>query len=289
MDPTYSAYYRRLHENHWWFQMRARWVLQAIREIRGSLTATSALAASVEGTAREGTASAVPKKQSSRHSERSEESLLGSASATASPETPRISILDIGCGDALFFDSLAEFGDVEGVETDRDIVNPANPNFAKIHIGPLDDSFQPGKQFSLLLLLDVLEHIPDPAAALRCCVSLLQPGGTLLITVPAFNLVWTNHDVINHHVTRYRKSTLFPLLQQAGLKIETSAYWFQWTFPVKIAERTVEKVFRMQPANPPIPPPFINRALRALCSLEHSILGPLHPPFGTTLFVRCKK
>jgi 2-polyprenyl-3-methyl-5-hydroxy-6-metoxy-1,4-benzoquinol methylase len=267
MDPNYSAYYRRLHENHWWFQMRARWVLQAIREIRSSLITTSGEAAS-----REGTASAVP--TNPKH-----KGVL----------TSQVSILDVGCGDALFFDSLAEFGDVEGVETDRDIVNPANPHFQKIHIGPLDDSFQSGKQYSLLLLLDVLEHIPDPAIALRRCVSLLKPGGTLIITVPAFNLVWTNHDVINHHVTRYRKSTLIPLLKQAGLKIEASSYWFQWTFPVKFAERVVEKAFRIQPANPPIPPPLINRALRGLCSLERSILGPLHPPFGTTLFVRCKK
>jgi SAM-dependent methyltransferase len=239
VDPNYSAYYRRLHENHWWFRMRERWVLQALRETR--------------------------------------------------PPTGWNSILDVGCGDALFFDSLAEFGDVEGVETSREIVNPANPHFPKIHIGPFDNSFQPGKQYSLLLLLDVLEHIPDPADALRRCVSVLKPGGTLLITVPAFNLVWTNHDVINHHVTRHRKSTLFPLLQQAGLKIEDSAYWFQWIFPVKLAERFVEKLFRLPPSNPPIPPPFINRALCSLCSLEHSILGPLHLPFGTTLFVRCKK
>ena len=282
MDPNYSAYYRRLHENHWWFQMRARWVLQAIREIHSSVVSAS----------EEGPSVAQPKTEINNHSERSEaslpavgrESLLGPA-----PGNPRISILDVGCGDALFFDSLAEFGDVEGVETSREIVNPANPHFQKIHIGPFDDSFHPGKQYSLLLLLDVLEHIPDPADALRRCVSVLQPGGTLLITVPAFNLVWTNHDVINHHVTRYRKSTLFPLLQQSGLKIEDSAYWFQWTFPVKLAERLVEKILRMQPANPAIPPPFINRTLRALCSLERSVLGPFDPPFGTTLFVRCKK
>jgi hypothetical protein len=45
--------------------------------------------------------------------------------------------------------------------------------------------------------------------------------------------LWTNHDVVNQHVTRYRKDTLFPL-KQAGLKIEDSEYWFQWTFPAKL-------------------------------------------------------
>jgi hypothetical protein len=43
---------------------------------------------------------------------------------------------------------------------------------------------------------------------------------------------------VNQHVTRYRKNTLFPL-KQAGLKIEDSEYWFQWTFPVKLFERLI--------------------------------------------------
>ena len=199
------------------------------------------------------------------------------------------SILDVGCGDGLLFDRLMEFGDVEGIETCREIVDPANPQFQKIHIGPFDDSFRPGKQYSLILLLDVLEHIPDPGAALRRCESLLKPGGSLVITVPAFNVVWTNHDVLNRHMTRYRRATLLPLLQKAGFKIEDSAYWFQWTFPVKLAQRFTEKLFRLSPANPKTPLPAINRALCSLCSLEHSILHPLHLPFGTTLFARCSK
>ncbi len=199
------------------------------------------------------------------------------------------SILDVGCGDGLLFDRLMEFGDVEGIETSREIVDPANPQFQKIHIGPFDDSFRPGKQYSLILLLDVLEHIPDPGAALRRCESLLKPGGSLVVTVPAFNVVWTNHDVLNHHMTRYRRATLLPLLQKAGFKIEDSAYWFQWTFPVKLAQRFTEKLFRLRPASPKTPLLAINRALRSLCSLEHAMLGPLQLPFGTTLFVRCSK
>jgi len=239
VDPNYSAYYRQLYENHWWFRMRERWVLQVLRQ--------------------------------------------------NCPANGWGSILDVGCGDGLLFDRLMEFGDVEGIETSREIVDPANPQFQKIHIGPFDDSFRPGKQYSLILLLDVLEHIPDPGAALRRCESLLKPGGSLLVTVPAFNVVWTNHDVLNHHMTRYRRATLLPLLQKAGFKVEDSAYWFQWAFPVKLAQRFTEKLFRLRPANPKIPLAAVNRALCWLCALEHSILGPLHLPFGTTLFARCRK
>jgi len=199
------------------------------------------------------------------------------------------SILDVGCGDGLLFDRLMEFGDVEGVETCREIVDPANPHLKKIYIGPFDDSFRPGKQYSLILLLDVLEHLRDPAEALRRCALLLKAGGSLIVTVPAFNLAWTNHDVVNQHVTRYRRDTLFPLIREAGFRLNDSAYWFQWTFPAKLAERLIEKTFRLAPSNPVIPAPSINRALCALCSLEHSVLGPLNLPFGTTLFARCSK
>ena len=238
MDDSYSAFYRQLHEKHWWYQTRARWVLQLLRKFQ-----------------------------------------------PASGWNP---ILDVGCGDALFFDQLAEFGEVQGVEYSREIVNPANPHFQKIYIGSFDDSYQPGKQFSLILMLDVLEHLPDPQSALRRCKELLRPGGSLFITVPAFNMVWTNHDAVNHHMTRYRRATLFPLLQKAGFAIAESAYWFHWTFPVKLAQRWIEKLFRLPAGNPSIPAPPVNRILCALCSVDQALLGPLHLPFGTTLYVRCE-
>jgi SAM-dependent methyltransferase len=137
-------------------------------------------------------------------------------------------------------------------------------------------------------MLDVLEHLPDPQSALRRCKELLRPGGSLFITVPAFNIVWTNHDAVNHHMTRYRRSTLFPSIQNAGLTIKDSAYWFHWTFPVKFIQHWIEKILRLRPANPVIPSPGANRFLRWLCSLDQALLGPLHLPFGTTLYVRCE-
>ena len=69
-----------------------------------------------------------------------------------------------------------EFGDVECVETSGEIVDPANPHFQKIYISPFDDSFRPDKRYSLVLLLDVLEHLADPADALRRCMVLLKPA-----------------------------------------------------------------------------------------------------------------
>jgi len=197
-------------------------------------------------------------------------------------------ILDVGCGDGLFFDRLRELGDVEGVEPDAALVRSDGPHRARIQIVPFDSSFRPGKQYSLILMLDVLEHMPDPLAAIGHACALLLPGGALLATVPAFNLLWTNHDVINHHVTRYRKATLRPLFKQAGLQILEERYLFQWIFPAKLLTRAVERIFATRPAVPSVPPNWLNQSLLWISRFERTVLSPFPIPFGSSLVVFAK-
>lgn len=205
------------------------------------------------------------------------------------PANVGLQILDVGCGDGLFFDRLAEFGQVEGVEPDAGLVNPQGPHSARIRIAPFDQNFHPSKSYSLVLMLDVLEHLEDPGAALRHAYSLLKPSGALLLTVPAFQFLWTNHDVINHHFLRYRRRTLRPLLRQAGFVILEEPYWYQWTCPVKLAIRLVENVFRRPPAVARVPPAWINRPLYWLSRMEQQTLGAIGTPFGSSLMVYCAK
>jgi SAM-dependent methyltransferase len=197
-------------------------------------------------------------------------------------------ILDVGCGDGLFFDRLLELGDVEGVEPDAALVRSDGPHRARIQIVPFD-SFVSGKPYSLVLMLDVLEHMPDPVAAIAHARSLLIPGGALLATVPAFNLLWTNHDVINHHVTRYRKATFRPLFNRAGLQILEERYLFQWMFPAKLLTRAVERIFALQPSVPSVPPNWINQSLLWISRLERKLLSPVPMPFGSSLMVFANK
>jgi len=192
-------------------------------------------------------------------------------------------ILDAGCGDGLFFPRLAEFGEVEGLEPDANTVNPEGPFAARIHRGPFDDSFQPAHRFGLVLMLDVLEHLADPAQAVRRVHSLLAPGGVFIATVPAFQSLWTTHDVVNHHFKRYTRAELLALLSDAGMRIATSRYWFHWTFPIKLAQRFAEKIFHSAPESPAVPPAPINRALLALSLLEQKTLTRLNPPFGSSV------
>jgi len=130
-------------------------------------------------------------------------------------------VLDIGCGDGLFFDHLAEFGEVEGVEADAAIVSDDGPHRDRIHVCQFDETFQPGKKYSLIVMLDLLEHLPDPLGGLKHALELLEEDGTIVITVPAFRALWTTHDDWNHHFTRYTKRTFLSSARDAEMQIES--------------------------------------------------------------------
>jgi SAM-dependent methyltransferase len=194
-------------------------------------------------------------------------------------------ILDIGCGDGLFFDRLAEFGNVEGVESRAELVSATCPWRSRIHICPFDANFQPHKTYSLILILDVLEHLADPLAALRQALGLLSPGGIVIITVPAFMTLWTNHDVLNEHLTRYTKRSLRAVAGQAGLRIRAERYFFHWTCPVKLARHGLEGIFHSKPKPPRIPAAWINATLFWLSRAEQETITRLPMPFGSSLMI----
>ena len=65
--------------------------------------------------------------------------------------------------------------------------------------------FAPGS-FDLAVCLDVIEHLQDDRGALRELRRVLAPGGALLVTVPAYQWLWSGHDEINHHHRRYNRA-----------------------------------------------------------------------------------
>jgi SAM-dependent methyltransferase len=201
------------------------------------------------------------------------------------PSETRRDILDVGCGDGLFFERLAEFGNVEGVEPSAELVSESSPHRARTHVCPFDASFQPRKRYSLILMLDVLEHLPNPVDPLKHVVNLLSPDGSAIITVPAFMSLWTNHDVLNHQFTRYTKGSFRQVAGEGGFQIRAERYFFHWTCPAKLAQPCVESIFHLKPKPPGIPAPLINTALLWLSRAEQETLTRLPMPFGTSLMI----
>lgn len=214
---------------------------------------------------------------------RAREDLILETLARLRPGNSWGSVLDVGCGDGLFFDKLQTMGRVEGVEMDSTGVSPEGRWAERIHVRPFDESFQPGRTYALILMLDVLEHLSDPVVGLRRAVELLQPNGTILITVPAFPVLWTAHDALNHHYRRYTKRTLTALAEQAGARIHRERYFFHWTGPVKLAAHFKENLFGSTAALPRVPAPWLNKCLYRLSRVEQGIFQSLPIPFGSSL------
>src|SRR4051812_12063398 len=97
-------------------------------------------------------------------------------------------ILDVGCGDGLFFQELERFGRVRGIEVDVGLLDPDGPYRDRIATLPLGDPSYAGDagRFDLITALDVIEHIADDRAAVAAMLRMLRPGGVMVVTVPAF-------------------------------------------------------------------------------------------------------
>lgn len=194
-------------------------------------------------------------------------------------------ILDVGCGNGLFFDRLSEFGKVEGVEPEVALLDPEGPWRHAIHAVPFDAQFRPDHRFDAILMLDVLEHLDDPAAALHHAIELLAPGGVIVCTVPAFQWLWTSHDVLNHHRRRYNRPQFRALAEEAGMQITRERFLFQWLVPAKLAVRLLERVRRTPPRPPSIPPEPLNGALRIVSRMQERVTSVIPLPFGGSLMV----
>ena len=138
-------------------------------------------------------------------------------------------------------------------------------------------------------MLDVLEHLPDTVAALQRVSELLEPDGMFIITVPAFLLLWTNHDEINHHFTRYTTARFALVAERAGLRVLEQNYFYHWTFPVKVAVRLYERVFNVKPKPARVPPKWINSGQYWLSRLEQKTLSRVPLPLGSSLLAVGKR
>jgi 2-polyprenyl-3-methyl-5-hydroxy-6-metoxy-1,4-benzoquinol methylase len=196
-------------------------------------------------------------------------------------DVPKARILDVGCGAGLFFDELEQFGHVEGVESDRTAVEHSGRWRSRIVVGNLDAAYEPAAPFDLILMLDVLEHIQDTDRLLRRAADVLTTGGRILVTVPAFKWLWTAHDEMNHHVTRYTAGELRTALTRVGLHVVDTHYLFHSLVLPKAIVRATEALVQRVPRVPGIPPAPIDKLLRAWFRTEHLMSDWL--PFGSSV------
>lgn len=157
---------------------------------------------------------------------------------------PGARVLDIGAGDGYLVSSL-----LPAVKPSGSIVC-VDTGYSDDHLtrfsaaAPPEICFTrevPDTSFDVVLLLDVLEHVPDDRAFLAGIVrDVLAPGGVLLASVPAHPFLFTRHDVSLGHYRRYRLGELTARVRETGLAVEASGGLFHSLLPVRIAQKMGE-------------------------------------------------
>ena len=109
----------------------------------------------------------------------------------------------------------------------------------------------------------------------------------MLITVPAFQWLWTGHDVINSHVRRYSAGECADTLAAGGLEVERISYLFQSLIVPKLAVRVIESVVGVSSDTPRVPPEWLNRLLGDWYSIEYTLAGSL--PFGGSVMAIARR
>jgi 2-polyprenyl-3-methyl-5-hydroxy-6-metoxy-1,4-benzoquinol methylase len=86
----------------------------------------------------------------------------------------------------------------------------------------LADHFQ---RFDVITALDVLEHFEDDVQGLRNIARLAHASGQIVVTVPSYQWLWGEHDIISHHKRRYTEKHLRKIATQAGLDVVFLSYF----------------------------------------------------------------
>jgi SAM-dependent methyltransferase len=144
----------------------------------------------------------------------------------------------------------------------------------------------------LVLLLDVLEHMADDSPALEASLRVLKPGGLLLVSVPAFQALWSWHDEQAGHKRRYRLSEVVRLLGDSGFEVLDACYYnCILAAPIFLIRKVARRVSSMKSTiEADLSPGLFNGPFRAWLALENKLafLG-LRWPWGTTAVVWARK
>ncbi|MBR58986.1 MAG: hypothetical protein CMH54_13335 [Myxococcales bacterium] len=205
----------------------------------------------------------------------------------------KLRVADVGCGPGTTLSWLSHLPRIVGIDRAAlclELARERAPNAELIQANaeelPLKD-----QQFDLIFCLDILEHLEHPEKAVEELYRILKPGGILISTVPAWQFLWSEHDVALGHHRRYRKKAFKNLLQGGGFEVPRISYYNFFLFPpiasVRVAQRligskTVEEGDAAS-SDVKVMPRAINGLLESVLGGERHLLRHINLPFGVSL------
>jgi SAM-dependent methyltransferase len=200
-------------------------------------------------------------------------------------------VLDAGCGSGRTMDELHGYGKVRGFD-----LNPLGVEYARgrghadVRVARIEDVPYPDESFDLVTCLDVVEHTPDDVRSLAELHRVTRPGGWLVATVPAYQLLWSSHDVANQHYRRYRHGRLRRAGEAAGWEPQAWTYFNTFLFlpgaAIRVGERLRRPHKRRGRPNVALTPRSWDRVLEWPMRIEAGLIRRgVRLPFGMSLMM----
>jgi SAM-dependent methyltransferase len=200
---------------------------------------------------------------------------------------PRARILEAGCGVGGNIEMLAGFGRVNAFEPDGPSRQYVGDRLGlKPAEGFLPDQvpYKPAS-FDAVCAFDVVEHVEDDRGSVAALAELVAPGGYLVVTVPAYQWMWSAHDEVHHHKRRYTKGEILRIVRDAGLEPVKASYFNAVLFPLAAGVRMAKRLARIDSADDKLPSAPLNTLFRKIFSAEARWLTRHDLPFGLSVII----
>ena len=202
-------------------------------------------------------------------------------------------ILDWGCGPGGNYRMLSQFGGVTSVDASESSLDHCRkrgmPDIIKA--GTLQE-FPLGALFDLVTNFDVLEHIEDDAGFLRDLRAVLEDNGHVLVTVPAYQFLWSDLDRLLGHVRRYSKRDLVNCFEKAGYTVSVASYFNSFLAAPFIAVRWIQirsgRSATLEQFAVKLPR-WLDDLFVLLLRIEAWLVPRIQLPFGTSIILLAKK
>lgn len=164
--------------------------------------------------------------------------------------TPGSVVIDIGCGDAFVIGALARafpsatFFGVDAAFTPEAAAVRQQSLPPNVRLLTALDDVPATRPAALVLLMDVIEHVPDDRAFLSGILArpFIGPESRVIVTVPAFQRLFSSHDVFLKHFRRYSNRQLRESLEHSGLQVIDIGYFFASLLVPRIAIVIKERI-----------------------------------------------